>query len=474
MNNSDQYPKLPVLVVDDEEETLRSCRIALNTSGLTNIVTINDSRQVLPFLESQECSVIILDLAMPHVSGQELLEAIRTEYSYIPVIILTGYNDLETAVNCMKGGAQDYLVKPVDKGRLCSSVSSAIQIHELRQENQMLRRYLLNDRLEHPEAFKEIQTVSAAMRSIFRYAESIAQTNQPVLITGETGVGKDLMARAIHRLSGRKGNFVAVNVAGLDDTIFSDTLFGHRRGAFTGAADTRKGLVESAAGGTLFLDEIGDLPMMSQVKILRLLQEREYYPLGSDVAKRSEARIVVATNQRLKLLIKKGDFRKDLYYRLQTHHIEIPPLRDRKEDLPVLVEFFLDEACHAMSKQRPRLPEQIWPLLRNYSFPGNVRELESMVYDAIGKNQSGVLSLDVFKERIFTETRNSDDEVFVGAAIASPEVIFPDRLPTLREVTDLLLQEALRRSENNQSLAARMIGVSQQAVSKRLRKGNGD
>ena len=205
----------------------------------------------------------------------------------------------------------------------------------------MLKTRVLQGKVDQPEAFSEIITVSSRMDSIFQYIEAVAASPRPVLITGETGVGKELIARVVHKLSNRPGAFTPVNVAGLDDNVFTDTLFGHRKGAFTDAREARGGLLEQASGGTLFLDEIGDLSPASQVKLLRLLQEGEYLPLGSDVAKRSDARIVVATNQDLENLLSAKKFRKDLYYRLCDHHIRIPPLRDRLEDLPVLVEHFL-------------------------------------------------------------------------------------------------------------------------------------
>ncbi len=194
----------------------------------------------------------------------------------------------------------------------------------------------MTDNLEHPEAFDNIITGNKAMRSMFQYVEVIASTRQPIMITGETGVGKELIARAIHQLSGCDGNYVAINVAGLDDNMFSDSLFGHRKGAFTGADQPREGLIEKASKGTLFLDEIGDLNEASQIKLLRLLQEQEYYPVGSDLLKKSDARIVLATNRDLQKMIKDGTFRNDLYYRLFAHRVHVPPLRDRSDDIPVL------------------------------------------------------------------------------------------------------------------------------------------
>jgi DNA-binding NtrC family response regulator len=251
---------------------------------------------------------MLLDLSMPHISGGELLSLVNKDFPEVPIIIITGSNDVETAVACMKSGAFDYMVKPVEKSRLISGVKRAIEIRELQRENRLLRARVLLGEMEHPEAFSEIITDSEAMRSIFQYIEAISNTSQPVLITGETGVGKELVARAIHRLSNRKGDFVPVNVAGLDDNIFADTLFGHKKGAFTGADQPRSGMIEQASGGTLFLDEIGDLSPASQVKLLRLLQDGEFFPLGSDIVKHSDARVVVATNQNLQAFRNQGGF----------------------------------------------------------------------------------------------------------------------------------------------------------------------
>src|SRR5690606_28208874 len=245
-----KYPALPILLVDDEEQTLHSMSLVLRSNGVNNVIIENDSRRVISLLDRHPVGLIMLDLSMPHVTGSELLNQLKTDYANITVVMVSGANDLETAVKCMRDGAVDYIVKPVEKNRLVSCVQQAIKIRELEQENQRLKEYILTDKLKRPDAFDAIRTQSPAMRSIFKYVESIAGTTQPVLITGETGVGKELMARAIHAVSGRTGQFVPINVAGLDDMVFSDTLFGHKKGAYTGASDGRKGLIEKASGGT--------------------------------------------------------------------------------------------------------------------------------------------------------------------------------------------------------------------------------
>jgi transcriptional regulator with PAS, ATPase and Fis domain len=263
---------------------------------------------------------------------------------------------------------------------------------------------------------------------------------------------------------------VPVNVAGLDDNVFADTLFGHKKGAFTGAEQARGGLLEQAAGGSLFLDEIGDLSHPSQVKLLRLLQDGEYFPLGSDVAKRSDARILVATNQDLNTLQTTSRFRKDLYYRLCDHHIHIPPLRERMEDLCLLLDHFLTKASTALSKSRPTPPEELLTLLSSYHFPGNLREMESMVFDSVSSHRSGKLSMDIFKSHIFQKPPSPNKEQPQQTQREGVSVTFSERLPTLKELEQKLVDEAMRRAGGNQSIAALSLGITRQALNKRLKK----
>ncbi len=464
------YPTLPVLIVDDEQQFLLSASFTLNSEGIDNIESLQDSREVMARLASRRFSVVILDMNMPHLPGQELLPQIVRDFPDIPVVIITGVLDVETAVESMKTGAFDYLVKPVDDARLVTTIRRAIEYSNVRHENLLLKKYLLTDKLEHPQAFTDIITQNKSMRAIFQYMEAIAPNSLPVLITGETGVGKELVARAIHTLSGRRGKFVPVNVAGVDDSLFSDTLFGHQKGAFTGAERPRKGMIEQAGGGTLFLDEIGDLHIESQVKLLRLLQDGRYYPVGSDVEKVSNARILIATNQDIEAMMQSGKFRKDLYYRLQTHHIHIPPLRQRKDDIPLLVAHFLAKAAGKLDKKKPTAPPELFVLLENYSYPGNIRELEGMIYDAVSQHKSGVLSTATFREKIGHVQRLSSEGPDSGAADGDKGLAFPERLPTLKDMEQSLIDEALRRAHGNQTIAAEMLGMSRRALNNRLRR----
>jgi DNA-binding NtrC family response regulator len=476
--SSTPFPPAPVLLVDDEEMALAAADFALRTQGITNLARCRDAREVPGLLGSGEYSAVLLDLSMPHLSGRELLPAIVQEHPELPVIVLTGANDVETAVRCMKDGAFDYLLKPVDEARLESALRRAIEIGAMRRENSALKRYLLTDALEHPEAFAGIVTAAKSMRAIFQYAEAVAPTPLPILVTGETGVGKELIARAIHALSGRQGPFLPVNVAGLDDALFSDALFGHKRGGFTGADRDRPGLVEQAASGTLFLDEIGDLSPASQVKLLRLLQDSTYLPIGSDVMKRADIRVLVATNRDLRALQASGAFRKDLFYRLQAHHLHLPPLRERREDLPLLVAHFLSKAARELGRQAPTPPRELVPLLQLYAFPGNVRELEGLVYDALSRHRSGVLSLQSFRERTGLAEGSASGPAgaqpgSAGGQAGEPGaagggLVFPDPLPTLKRTEEALIREALRRAGGNQTQAAGLLGLSRRALNNRL------
>jgi two-component system nitrogen regulation response regulator GlnG len=461
--------ELPALVVDDEPQLLHSASIVLRSAGVPEVITVDDGRMVMAAMAEREVAVVVLDLAMPHVTGQALLEQLVSDHPDVPVIVMTATNDVETAVQCMRAGAVDYLVKPVEPSRLVSSVKRAIEMRALQAELLSLKERMLTDTPHQPEAFAEIVTQSPSLLAIFRYVEAIAGSPQPVLITGETGTGKELMAKALHRLSGRPGELVAVNVAGLDDTMFSDTLFGHTRGAFTSADRVREGLVASAAAGTIFLDEIGDLAVASQVKLLRLLQDGSFYPLGADRPRQSRARVVVATNTDVAQAVGLGRFRKDLYYRLRTHHVHLPPLRGRPDDLALLVDHFVEKAARQLGKDAPAVPPALHQLLRTYSFPGNVRELEALVFDAVARHQGVTLSLASFKEAIVGKSELTvAAEESDGVGDTAPFAAFSDALPTLREAEDRLIAEALRRADGNQGVAAGLLGLSRQALNKRL------
>jgi DNA-binding NtrC family response regulator len=467
--NSLSHFDLPVLLVDDELDILDLTRLTLAGEGIKNTLMVDDSRLVLPYLEKEKVATIVIDLMMPYLSGIELLQSVVGEHPEIPVIVMTAIDDVETAVECLKNGAFDYLLKPVDPDRLVSVVGKALKMHYLQQEVSSLKDCLLTGRLEHADAFASIITCSAKMRAIFQYAEVIAKSRQPILITGETGVGKELMASAIHGLSGVSGTFVAVNIAGLDDTMFSDTLFGHKKGAFTGAGASRDGLITRASGGTLFLDEIGDLSQQSQVKLLRLLQEREYYPLGSDLAKTSDARIVVATNQDIAKLLADGSLRKDLYYRLCTYQIHIPPLHERSEDIPLLMDHFIEEAAQSLKIAKPFPVPGVVRFLSSRQYPGNIRELRALVHDAVIHQIDGELTLESFT--IGDRDAASHNDVQSHADTGNEDALIDlfGRFPTIDDVEKYLIDRALELAKGRRNVAASLLGITRQALHRKIK-----
>lgn len=463
-----KFPSKPVFIIDDEEQFLYSIGLSLRSNGITNVLTCLTGAKAREYISTQEFSVIVLDINLPDISGTELLGLIMEQSPETPVIMISAINQAEVAVDCIKKGAVDYLVKPFDESRMLTVLKNAIAQRELHGENEALKGYLLGSQLKKPEAFKHIVTKNSRMHSLFQYVEAIAVTPFPVLITGETGVGKDLFAQVIHKLSEKKGNLATVNVAGIDENTFSDTLFGHIKGAFTGAERARQGLIEQAAGGTLFLDEIGDLCNASQVKLLRVIQNRDYLPLGSDVSKLADVRIIVATNKTIDELKNGGQFRSDLFHRLRTHHIAIPPLRDRKDDISVLFEFFLSEACQILKIELPTVPAGFTEFLKRYDFPGNIRELKSMVFDAVSVQKNSTLSWEVFRKRM-----DCDQECLPPSSTPDPtgqsSLHFEPELPTIRQAVQALITEALNRSNGNQNAASRLLGITPQALSRRLK-----
>jgi DNA-binding NtrC family response regulator len=463
-------PLDPVLLVDDEAAWLRSLTILLERSlGINNVIAVQDGHEAMTVLGRLRVSLVLLDITMPHLTGDQMLGSIMERFPETPVIIHTGRNEVDIAVRCMKMGAFDYFVKTVEQERLVGGIRRALAMSELKEENRRLKQGLISQELQSPETFAEVVTANCEMRAIFRYVEAIAGSREPVLITGESGVGKDLIARAIHRLCAPAGPWQAVNVAGLDDNVFSDTLFGHVRGAFTGADQPRSGLIEQASGGVLFLDEIGDLSPASQVKLLRLLQDGDYFPLGSDRPSKMNVRVVAATNQELETKVATGAFRMDLYYRLKAHHVHIPPLRERRDDIPLLLDHFLEEAAGSLGKPTPTVPGTIFDLLGTYHFPGNVRELRAMIYDAVSQHNSGVLALRRFDKAMGSPLTSSAATPDV-AAPAGELLSFSARLPTLKQAGNLLVQEAMRRANGNQTQAAKLLGISRPALIKRLQK----
>ncbi len=454
-----------IIVVDDDVAVLKRLERLLRFEGYGDVALCERASDAWPILASRKILAMVLDLLMPEMDGFEMLDRMHAERPDVPVIVATAVDDLDAVVRCMKAGAFDYVPKSAESARLIASLEHALMIGRLLDDNKALRESLLSNDGKAAGFFESIITRDRKMADIFRYITAIARSDKPILITGESGTGKELFAAAVHAASGRSGELVTVNIAGLDDAMFSDTLFGHKRGAFTGADSDRPGLIERAGGGTLFLDEIGDLPQQSQVKILRLIEQRKYYPLGADLTRSSDALIVAATNKNLEAACAASTFRQDLYYRLETHRIRLPPLRERLGDLPVLVDAFTARAADKFRKAVPGIPPELYDLLGTYDFPGNVRELESMVFDAVGRADGRMLSLESFKSKVFRTAGKATVATIPGI---SPFASLPS-LPTLDEAVNGLINEALRRAGGNQGVAAGLLGLSRTALNRRLK-----
>lgn len=463
-----------VAVIDDDPVTRKVVGAILEREGYLPQLHSGGS-EALDAMPDCPPDLVLLDIYMPEMDGFEVFERLRRlpPLAEVPVVFLTSSEDKEIIVRIFQKGADDYLGKPVRSFELLARLrlhmdlcQQAATLAEADREITQLRRKLLTGELEHPEAFAEIVTQSRQMHSIFQYLEAVSASSRPVLITGETGTGKELMARAIHRISGREGELVPVNVAGLDDNLFSDTLFGHEKGAYTGAHQARAGMVEKADGGTLFLDEIGDLPPPAQVKLLRLLQEQEYFPLGTDRPRYSNARIVVATNQDIEKMMQAGTFRSDLYYRLNTHRVHLPPLRMRRGDIPLLARKFAADAAAQIGQKPPEIDEKVLHMLRDADFPGNIRELEALVFDAVSAVPGRRLMAEDL--RGFSAAGHGP-----GAQPEGDEVLGAfsglDELPTLSNVQVALVRAALERTGGNVTRAATILGISRQALHKRMK-----
>jgi len=480
-----------ILIVDDVPENLRLLVQLLNSSGFA-VATATSGQLALNAVKKVCPDLVLLDIMMPDIDGYQVCQQLKadSETAQIPVIFISALSDGLDKVKAFDVGGVDYIHKPFQAEEVLMRIQTHLDLRFTLQEVQKQKRLLEEEKAERertekeleryqeqiaglltrqllkPQAFSAIVTQDEKMHAIFQYIEALSCSSEPVLIAGESGVGKELIARAVHDVCTPAGPFVAVNIAGYDDNMFSDSLFGHVKGAFTGAEKDRSGMIEKAKGGTLFLDEIGDLELGTQVKLLRLLQEKEYHPLGSDQARRLDCRIVVATNVDLKQHVQQEKFRKDLYYRLATHLIEIPPLRERKQDIALLLEYFLATAAEDMGKKKPSYPPELSVLLENHPFPGNIRELRSMVYNAMSKHQKHILSMDSFKEAIEGVENSKAAEPSTDA----DKVIFPQQLPTLKALSDQLVSEALNRTKGNQSMAAKMLGISTPALNMRLKK----
>jgi DNA-binding NtrC family response regulator len=462
------FPGLPLLIVDDEQDFLKSLRFVLKTNEINNVECCQDSREVMSHLKKKKFSVILLDLLMPlYISGEELLPEIVERYPEIPVIIITAHADIEKARDCMKNGALNYLLKPFETKDLLRKINDALYLKGFNKEIILLKKELFSGSLPKPTSFPDITSRSKKMQSIFQMIGLIAVTSNPILIQGEAGVGKKFVAREIHKQSRRKGKFIEFNTAGVNDNSFDDILPGHKKEPLEKGGKAAKGLFEEARDGTLFFNEIAKLPIKSQAKLCHLIKEWGYCPPGSDKPVSTNVRIIAATKKNLTAMIKTNDFRPELYSLLKANDINIPPLREHREDIPLLLDYFVKQAAEESGIKKPHVSEEIYTLLEQYNFPGNIGELENMVYEAVRRHKSGNLTSDVFEEKI----KNRPLFSYTGIEIpADKKVIFEKNLPTFAEMEAIYIDEVINRSGGDRRKAARLAGLSKKKFTYRLKR----
>jgi len=448
-----------ILVVDDDAAILNYLNLFLLQTGRFKIKTIQDSTQVFKILENEIFDIILLDMDMPNVSGIDILNYIKKEEVDIVPVVLTGVEDVDLAISAMKSGTFDYLLKPIEEDKLLQVLDSALMNVDIKRTKSDPDKIVSRKSLKYSEAFKEIVTSDPEMLKIFQLVEKLSVTDNSILIWGESGTGKELVAKAIHNISERRDKkFIAVNAGAFANELFSSEFFGHAKGSFTGAISDKKGFLEEAAGGTLFLDEIGELSLSIQVKLLRVLQEEEFYRIGSTENIRSDVRIIAATNKNLFDEIKKGSFRKDLFFRLNINSIYLPALNERAGDIPVLANHFLKVFSRKYGKNISRISAKVMNLLKNYYYPGNIRELMNII------NSSTIIEAG---EEL---GKNSLPAYFLKSARHSYSGSNGFELRSIQEVEKEHIKKVLEHTEGNRTRASEVLGISRVNLIAKIKK----
>ncbi len=446
-----------ILIVDDEKNYLVILEALLAPEGY-EIITESNPQKAFNIIRENELDLIITDMKMPEVDGMELLEEAKNREPDLPVIIMTAYGTIEMAVEAMKKRAYDYITKPFRNDELKITIKKALEVYRLKKENR-----LLNEALLDKYKYGNIIGKSRPMLKIYDLIGKVAPSRASVMISGPSGTGKELIAKAIHYNSPRKGRpFVSINCGALTETLLESELFGHEKGAFTGAVNMKKGRFELADGGTLFLDEVGDMPPALQVKLLRVLQEMEFERVGGTKTLKIDVRILAASNHNLKEDVENGVFREDLFYRLNVVQIEVPPLKDRIEDVPLLVAHFI-EKFQPSENQKIKLDPEVWKPLYAYHWPGNVRELENIVERALVMSSNNYITIQDMPDYILEKKEEKIDL----------DKIIPLNLKLTEATEELekkLIARALKYSDNVQAKAADMLGISRRVMNYKMKK----
>ena len=447
------HDKATILVVEDEAKMRRLLELQLGEEGF-HVHSSPDAETGLQLLVREKPDLVVTDLRLPGMGGLEFLQAVKRVNAALPVVVMTAYGTVESAVEAMKVGASDYVTKPFSLAELVLVIRKELDAHRLREENRSLR-----EALGRRYAYKNIIAQSDKMQAVLALVERVAPTNSTVLVGGESGVGKDLIARGIHEHSQRaSGPFVKINSTAIPENLLESELFGYEKGAFSGAASSKPGKFELADKGTLFLDEIGDVPPAIQVKLLRVLQDREFERLGGTKTHKVDVRLIAATNRDLRAALEEGTFREDLYYRLNVVAIDIPPLREHKEDIPALAKFFLERYTRESGKPITGIAPEAMKRMMEYHWPGNVRELQNIIERGVTLSAGTTLGLD--------DIHLDDSATRAGSSVAHG---LPPGM-TLEQWEEEAIRVALRSANGNKSQAARALGLSRNALRYRLSK----
>ena len=441
--------KLTILVADDEKNIREGLREALMLDGF-EVVMAADGKEALDLINRGDVDLLITDLKMPRLSGEELLKSVTSQFPTIPVIILTGHGTIESAVQAMHDGAYDFITKPVNLDRLSLLVKRALSSRELALQNRAMQ-----EELERRSGFASIIGKSAEMKHVFEMVRQVAPSRSSVLITGESGSGKEMIAEALHYNSPRKDKpFIKLHCAALTESLLESELFGHEKGAFTGAIARKRGRFELAHMGTLFLDEIGEINQNVQIKLLRVLEEKKFERVGGEETVEVDVRLIAATNRDLKDAIARGVFREDLYYRLNVVNIHIPPLRERKEDIPLLVAAFLKEFSQENGKQIDGIDAKARLALYNYAWPGNVRQLRNSIESAVVLCKGTTIMLEDLPPNFKGESGGDSLRIALGA--------------TLADVEKEVIRSTLAHEGGNKSRTAEILGIGRKTLHRKI------
>jgi two-component system NtrC family response regulator len=446
-----------ILIVDDERNYLVVLEALLSPEGY-EIVTTDSGAEALRLFRGSDIDLVITDMKMPGMSGMELLEACKTTNGDVPVIMMTAFGTIEMAVEAMKKNAFHYITKPFQNEQLKLTVKKALDNYRLLKENK-----LLNQALSERYKYGNIIGKSKPMLKVYDLIEKVAPSRASVLITGPSGTGKELIAKAIHYGSPRKDRpFVSINCGALAETLLESELFGHERGAFTGAVAMKKGRFELADGGTLFLDEVGEMPAALQVKLLRVLQEMEFERVGGTKTIKVDVRVLSASNRNMRDHVSEGQFREDLFYRLNVIHIDVPQLRERQDDIPLLVRHFVTKYKKDSGKDRVELSPEVWKRLYQYNWPGNVRQLENVMERAVILSRGETITLEDLPEDLRGAETEFDVDRFVPANVPLQVA--------LEKIEEALIRRALRASHHVQAHAAEMLGITKSNIQHKMKK----